>query len=333
MNVDHLDRRRAETFVHSAVIAETDEEMVAALEPQLRRGVTEYDEVLLVVGERIRSLLGERVSDLDEVVRWADPAAFYQRLGFAYEGFRRYLAAQADAGRRVLVVAEPDLADSLGAGRGVDRASAYLAYEAACNDTYAPYGSAVTCVWGSRHHPASVLDGVRVTHSHLLTAAGLQPSPTYVPPGTYLARRVPLLPPPDHVDHDWSLTEVRQLSGLRRSLGAWAAAHHFADEPADDLVVAVVEVASNGLRHAATPVRVRTWHQEGTLIVQCDDSGGIPVPPTAGYHRPDITAALPGGRGLWLARQLADVVHVDSVPGRTSVRLLFPHAVMHRHLA
>ncbi|MEU4419938.1 ATP-binding protein [Actinoplanes sp. NPDC024001] len=332
MTAERLDHQRAGGFVHSALIAGTDDEMLTALARLLRHAATAYDEALLVVGEHTRSLIADRWSGLNGWLRWADPAGFYQRLGFAYEGFRRYLAEQADAGRQVQVIAEPQLADP--ADTELDRVSAYLAYEAVCNDAYAPYGSAVTCLWDSRHHPASVIDGVRATHSHLLTAAGRHPSPAYVTPETYLAaRQQPLTPPPARVDHDRALAEVTELRDLRQALTAWAAGHGFAEEPTDDLVVATVEVASNGLRHAGTPVRIRAWHHAGTLTVQCDDAAGKPVPPTAGYHRPQITDTLPGGRGLWLARQLADIVHVDSVPGRTSVRLHFPHAVMHRRPA
>jgi hypothetical protein len=47
---------------------------------------------------------------------------------------------------------------------------AYLAYEAVCNETYTPYGGAVTCIWDERHHTAAVFDGVRATHRYLLTA-------------------------------------------------------------------------------------------------------------------------------------------------------------------
>lgn len=326
MTVQHSDHQ---LFTHSALIFGTDDEVAAALIPELRRSATVCDEVLLVVGEPVRKLLAAQVGDLGGVLREGDPASFYQRLGFAYEGFRRYLAQQADAGRRVHVIAEPELADGLGSHL---RAAAYLAYEAVCNETYAPYGSAVTCLWNSRRHPATVLDGVRSTHTHMLTPAGSQPNPRYMAPDAYLAdvRHDSLPAVPGDVDHDHTLTDVTQLSGLRSALTSWAAGQGFAEEPADDLVVATVEATTNGLRHAATPVRVRAWRHADTLIVQCDDSAGMPLPATAGYHRPDTTGAVPGGRGLWLARQLADVVLVDSVAGRTSVRMHFPYAVMHR---
>ncbi|GAA4606216.1 anti-sigma regulatory factor (Ser/Thr protein kinase) [Actinoplanes octamycinicus] len=317
-------------MLHTALIPGSDLELVTALTAELRRSAGDYDEVLLVVSDRTRALLADATHDLSGVLRWDDPAAFYQRLGFAYECFRRYLAEQAGRRRRVHVVAEPDLSDDDGPAPG--RTGAYLAYESVCNDTYAPYGSAVTCVWDSRRHAADVLDGVRATHRYLLTEPGRQPSPRFLAADDFLSlRRQTLMPaPPPHVDHDRTVTEVAELRELRAALSAWAARHDFAADPADDLLVAVTEVVSNGLRHAGTPVRVRAWHHGSTLIAQCDDTAGLPIPVAAGYHRPGAEGAQPGGRGLWLARQLADAVLVDALPGRTSIRLHFPHLVMHR---
>jgi anti-sigma regulatory factor (Ser/Thr protein kinase) len=330
--VNHREPPSGDAFLHSAVLPDSDDDLVTALTTELRHSAHTCDQVLLVVSDHARALLTEPLRDLECDQQWADPAAFYQRLGFAYEGFRRYLAEQATQGRRVHVVAEPELAGDSASDPRPGRYDAYLAYEAVCNDTYAPYGSPVTCIWDSRRHPARLLDGVRATHRHLLTPSGRQPSPRFQPADAFLtgAHHLPMPPAPQHTDHDRTVTGVAELSGLRATLSAWAHEHRFAAEPADDLLVAVVEVVSNGLRHAVTPVRIRAWHQHDTLIVQCDDAAGLPVPATAGYHRPGATDAAPGGRGLWLVRQLADVVLVDSVPGRTSVRLHFPHAVMHR---
>jgi anti-sigma regulatory factor (Ser/Thr protein kinase) len=130
------------------------------------------------------------------------------------------------------------------------------------------------------------------------------------------------------VDHDMTLHDVADLSGLRSIVGAWAVEHGFAEEATEDVVVAVVEVATNGLRHGGAPVRARAWHRGDMLVVQCDDAGHQPIPATAGYYRPLPLSANAGGRGLWLARQLADVVIVSSAPGRTAVRLHFPLQLM-----
>ena len=61
--------------------------------------------------------------------------------------------------------------------------------------------------------------------------------------------------------------------------------------------------------------------------MQVDDRGGRPIPPDAGYHPPDRAC---NGLGMWLARQLADVLTTHTSLNRTSVRLHFPYGVTHR---
>lgn len=46
-------------------------------------------------------------------------------------------------------------------------------------------------------------------------------------------------------------------------------------------------------------------------------------------RRRDSTS--PSQRGLWLARQLADVVQARTADGVTSVRLYFPYRLTHRN--
>jgi anti-sigma regulatory factor (Ser/Thr protein kinase) len=56
----------------------------------------------------------------------------------------------------------------------------------------------------------------------------------------------------------------------------------------------------------------------------------VPGPPdphhaaarSAGFHPPDLDVGE--GAGLWVARQLADVVAVETRPGGTVVELQFP---------
>jgi anti-sigma regulatory factor (Ser/Thr protein kinase) len=329
MTVEQVVEPKVHGLAHTALIVDAQLDLPSVLRTELERSADLYDEVLLVVGARTRAALAE-AGIPDDTLSWGDPASFYQRLGSAYEAFRRYLATQHRAGRRVHVIAEPDLAGAVDHRFRADRTEAYMAYEAVCNDAYALGGPTVTCIWDSRNHDGAVIDAVRATHAYLLTGAGPELSPHYLPPRRYLAERHgrPPQPVPSHVDLDVTLLDVTELGGLRSAVGAWTAEHGFSEDATEDVMVAVVEVATNGLRYGGAPVRVRAWHQGGTLLVQCDDGGNEPIPVTAGYYRPDPLGGAAGGRGLWLARQLADVVTVSSAPGRTMVRLHFPSQLM-----
>jgi anti-sigma regulatory factor (Ser/Thr protein kinase) len=128
-----------------------------------------------------------------------------------------------------------------------------------------------------------------------------------------------------NVELDLHLVNADQLGSLRGSIRAWAQRHGFTGLELDHVILAVYEVATNGLVHGAPPVRIRAWRHGETLIVQADDAGGRPIPPTAGYLPPPPSAE--GGQGLWLARQVTDALLTHTAAGMTSVRLHFPCGV------
>ncbi|WP_433796562.1 ATP-binding protein [Actinoplanes sp. CA-252034] len=303
----------------------------ARLLPEIHRSIEGGVPVLMVVSDPIAGLVRADVGTHAPGIVWGDPAGFYTRLGAAFECFRRYLADRHAAGQPVHVVAEPEFADDVAMGTAVDRARAYLPYESVCNETYAPYGSPVTCVWDTRRHSAAIIEEARNVHGHELTEGGPVPYAGYRAPEDYLAGRAQLPPPqpPVVVDHDVGLHQLADLRALRAMIAGWTGRHGFRDAAAEDVGVAVTEIATNALVHGGSPARVRAWHDDGVLVVQVDDAGGRPVSPFAGYRRPEVTSKV-GGRGLWLARQLADTVDVHSGPGVTSVRLRFPREIMHR---
>jgi anti-sigma regulatory factor (Ser/Thr protein kinase) len=155
-------------------------------------------------------------------------------------------------------------------------------------------------------------------------------NPRYVSTSDYLAGRshVRMEPPPGEVDLDVNLAEPTALGPLRASLAAWSKDRGFAAQAVDDVLLAATEIATNALRHGAPPVRVRGWYRRDVLVVQVDDSGGTAPPPGAGYAPPDKGSG--SGRGLWIARQLADAVTIQADGTRTTVRLHFPHDLTHR---
>jgi anti-sigma regulatory factor (Ser/Thr protein kinase) len=317
-------------FTHAALIVDSDEGLRSRLLPAVRQSLDAGLPVLMVVSRHTERLVRGALGARSDEPEWADTGTFSLRLGFVFEEFRRYLAAQHRNGRRVHVVAEPDIATGIDPDSPVDRAAAYLSYEAMCNEAYAGFGCPVTCLWDSRRHSTLIIENVRSLHNHEITESGTEPNATHVPAFDYLSGRnhVPLPALPAAVDMDLILADPPGLIRLRAVIAAWAERESFAPMAAGDVVMAVAEVATNGLVHGGAPVRVRAWRHSDTLVVQVDDAGGIPLPPMAGYLAPSADPAA--GRGLWLARQLTDVLIAHTVPGLTSVRLHFPHEVTHR---
>jgi anti-sigma regulatory factor (Ser/Thr protein kinase) len=90
-----------------------------------------------------------------------------------------------------------------------------------------------------------------------------------------------------------------------------------------DLVTATSELAANSVMHGGGSGTLRLWFENGALLAEVEDRGRIEEP-LVGRLRPDISQE--GGRGLWLANQLCDLVQIRSGAGGTTVRL---HLVAH----
>jgi anti-sigma regulatory factor (Ser/Thr protein kinase) len=89
-------------------------------------------------------------------------------------------------------------------------------------------------------------------------------------------------------------------------------------QPIGDLVLAVNEVAANSIAHGGGSGTLRVWRDGGALVCEVSDRGHLDDP-LADRRRP--APGQDGGRGLWLANQLCDLVQVRSFATGTTVRL------------
>jgi anti-sigma regulatory factor (Ser/Thr protein kinase) len=109
-----------------------------------------------------------------------------------------------------------------------------------------------------------------------------------------------------------------RLADVRRRVGRAAEQAGLTALAAADLVVAASELAANSIVHGGGVGTLRVWRQESRLVVEFEDRGLIEQP-LVGRRRPPPTQE--GGRGLWLANQLCDLVQIRSGAAGTTVRL------------
>lgn len=89
-------------------------------------------------------------------------------------------------------------------------------------------------------------------------------------------------------------------------------------DSAEELVLAVDEIATNSIRHGGGVGMLRLWREGETLLCEIQDRGRI-EDPLLGRVRPD---SAPGcGRGVWIANQLCDLVQIRSSAAGTRVRM------------
>jgi anti-sigma regulatory factor (Ser/Thr protein kinase) len=123
---------------------------------------------------------------------------------------------------------------------------------------------------------------------------------------------------------EWSLDQpfgVDDLVALRSAVAAHASHLGLSARRVADLVLIAHELASNAIRHGGGAGRLRLGRRDGGLCCEVADSGaGLPEPETMGHSRAALMA--PGGRGLWIVRQLADRVEITTGAAGTTVSVL-----------
>jgi anti-sigma regulatory factor (Ser/Thr protein kinase) len=113
-------------------------------------------------------------------------------------------------------------------------------------------------------------------------------------------------------------TYTSNLSEVRARVRRYAMLAGLTNARADDLVIAVSEVAANTVRHARSPGTLDMWHYENEIVCEIRDLGVI-TDSLAGQRRP--TADALAGHGLWLVYQLCDLVELLSGQEGTTVRI------------
>ena len=114
----------------------------------------------------------------------------------------------------------------------------------------------------------------------------------------------------------------QSLYGLREAVAAHASAAGMPGPRVLDVVLAVQELAANADRHGAGQGRLRMWAQDSALCCQVQDD----TPPRAGPGEEagaDAEWPYAHGHGLWLARQVADRLSLESGPAGTRATAIF----------
>src|SRR5580698_3612487 len=91
------------------------------------------------------------------------------------------------------------------------------------------------------------------------------------------------------------------LSAVRALVLEQARQAGLAEGRANDLVLAVSEVAANTLRHTRSSGTLAIWHDEEEVVCEIRDEGRI-TDPHVGRIKPSLDAS--GGHGLWIVRQV-----------------------------
>lgn len=118
----------------------------------------------------------------------------------------------------------------------------------------------------------------------------------------------------------------RSLYALRAAVAAYASHAGLPPLRIGDVVVAVHELAANAIRHGAGHGRLRMWQDESELHCEVSDEGAASAASRGGtVGGPGYQPPWPNehGRGLWVVREVADHLRLDSGPDGTTATISF----------
>lgn len=164
----------------------------------------------------------------------------------------------------------------------------------------------------------AILDGAHRNHPLLLLDGRLRRNPHHMGPRDVLTEQPAAAP------------VLLGAPELQMTFGAWqlgevrAAVEHlllvadYGPSRAEDVVLAVNEVATNAVEHGAGEARLCVWAGADGFICEIHDTGALrdPLPGLQAPHPSE-----PRGRGVWIARQLCDTLHVWADRRGTHVRM------------
>ena len=307
--------------LHAAAVYDSDHDLRTRILTFLMDGLARREKVVAIVPQRTGEILGAALGSGAMMVQWGLPGLTYHHLGRAAETIRNYLAERRAAGDPTRLLTENDVDGGL---RGPGRMAGYLRAESAADGLYGSHGFPWLCLYDRRRYSPGVLADAERVHPHVLDERG-EPllNKDYVDPATYLsAHPGPVSVVPAEVPLDLELADINDLGGLRRQAGD--AARGLGLDPADTRLaeVAAGEVLANAFRHGVPPGRVRVWREADAVLIRVDSAGPGPEVAVSGFSPPDLAAG--SGAGLWVTRQIADVVHVETRRDGTSVEMQFP---------
>ncbi|TDD09110.1 sensor histidine kinase [Nonomuraea deserti] len=305
------DRARSgdESLRHVAVPYATDEALLSVTVPRVRAALGEGRRVLVITGPANSGLLADALGRDAGRVDHRDASSWYAHP-------YRTLAALHDYTRDhgTFVIGEPGWE-----GRSAREVRELIRYESVVNAALRARPAILWCLYDVRKVPADVLDHTQVTHPLLLGPEGEAAGARFVNPHDLVldTDRAPL-PEPRGDAKTFGFT-ARELKRLRRTVGDYARAAGMDGDLTTSLVLSASEIAANSIEHGAGHGTVTMWVEDGELVCEIAEPGGALHDPLPGYIPPE--PGSPRGYGLWISRQLCDLVELRAEGGLLRVRL------------
>jgi anti-sigma regulatory factor (Ser/Thr protein kinase) len=306
-------------FRHLAVVHHSVEELLDTVAPLLRAAVARGDLVWAAVDDATRDAIERRLGATALALVFGEPAQPYSYSGQTTAARRAdRLRDAVGSGRAALILS--DSATVGGPGPDSSVPDCWSVVDASCNLALSGLPVTLICLCDAERTSEDAERFLLWNHPELFVGAIARPNPRYRSPVEVLASTpvppAPTLGPPSQEQ------PVANGTTTLRGIRAWTKRHGLEAglEPVriEGLVLAVCELVSNSLEHGAGRGTLSWWVRPGRVVAQIHDPGHMNST-TPGLRRPDVRSVR--GRGVWMARQLCDVLHLWTTDAGTYARL------------
>ncbi|MFB7719611.1 anti-sigma factor RsbA family regulatory protein [Nocardia sp. NPDC056100] len=301
---------RTEPFEHPALFYRDADEYLSGTLAFIYEGLVRDEPVAVAVPtanlELIRAALGASA----DAVRLMDMTVEGRNPGRIIPGVLRAFT-DTHPGKRVRIVGEPVWAD-----RSESEYPACAQHEALINTAFAGREVSILCPYNMTELPAHMVADAHATHPILIDHSGRNHSGAYDPDSIVASYNRPLpAPPADAMVFEF---EASTLTRVRHAAMAYARDIGMSEYRLVDAELIIAETITNSVVHGGGRGTLSTWTRDGQLCLQVHDAGHI-TNPLAG--RLPAPPRVPGGRGLLLVNQLAELVRIHTGPQGTVLHL------------
>jgi anti-sigma regulatory factor (Ser/Thr protein kinase) len=304
-------------FLHEAFFYSGDEEFAAGTLPFIREGLDASEPVLVALDrpkiDRLREELGpdaERVGFVDMRALGVNPA----RILPAWLQFVATHDLNGSSPQGLRGIGEP-----VWPGRDTSELVECEHHESLLNLAFdGGRAWSLRCPYDVDGLDDEVVEAAMRTHPHVVENGVRRVSEAYVDAASAGAPFHGDLAAPPHDALEVAFTDGGELGAIRRLVAERCAIAGLSDERTGAAVTAVNELAGNSIRHGPGGGTLRIWEDDGALVAEVRNPGTISEP-LVGRREPPPRQL--GGRGIWLANQLCDLVQIRTVPEGTVIRI------------
>ncbi|HEY5942657.1 MAG TPA: sensor histidine kinase [Solirubrobacterales bacterium] len=298
-------------FQHQALIYEGDDEYLAGTMPLVLEALIAGEPLMVAVGAAQGELIAAELGPDAERVLFVDMREVGRNPAAIIPLWREFVDDH--GGLPVRGISEP-----APACRSRAALEECHRHEGLLNVAFAQSSAwTLLCPYDAGSLDDALLERAALSHSSISRQGRTEASARFEPDPDCLAGN---LPPPAARPDTFSFG-LQELGEVRHRVAHAAEGAGLAPRAASDFVTAASELASNSVMHGGGAGRLRLWCEGDDLLAEVED-GGLIDEPLVGSLRPCISQE--GGRGLWLANQLCDLVQIRSGENGTKVRLHAP---------